>query len=289
MRTSTTRSTAPRSSASARTSWSRSTALPAPCASCTCTRPMMRRSSPPGDSVWSAASAPRASYTRAQRSTRRRRSRSVKPLLVIGAGGFARETLELVAAVNAREPTWDVVGLLDDDSATHGRRIHGIEVIGPAEAVGAYPDALVTACVASPNDALRRLALVERLGLSPERYATLVHPAAVVPRSASIGPGSVLHATAVLTADVEVGAHVAAMPAVVLTHDDVVGDAVTFGAGARLAGGVTVERGAYIGSGALVREGLTIGTGAVVGMGAVVTRSVPAGEVWAGAPARRLR
>jgi acetyltransferase-like isoleucine patch superfamily enzyme len=111
----------------------------------------------------------------------------------------------------------------------------------------------------------------------------------VVPESASIGPGSVIHAGTVLTADVALGAHVAVMPAVVLTHDDVVQDGVTFGAGARVAGAVTIERGAYIGSGALLREDLVIGAGALVGMGAVVTRSVPAGEVWVGAPARRLR
>jgi acetyltransferase-like isoleucine patch superfamily enzyme len=99
----------------------------------------------------------------------------------------------------------------------------------------------------------------------------------------------VLHATTVLTADVRLGAHVAVMPAVVLTHDDVIGDGVTFGAGVRVAGGVAIERGAYVGSGALVREGVVVGEGSVVGMGAVVTRSVPAGEVWAGVPARRLR
>jgi acetyltransferase-like isoleucine patch superfamily enzyme len=98
-----------------------------------------------------------------------------------------------------------------------------------------------------------------------------------------------LHAGTVLTADVQLGAHVVIMPAVVLTHDDVVQDGVSFGAGARIAGGVTIETGAYIGSGALVREGLVVGAGAVVGMGAVLTRSVPAGEVWAGMPARRVR
>ena len=214
--------------------------------------------------------------------------RALRPLLLIGAGGFGRETLELVRALNRVEPTFDVVGLLDDDPATHGRRVHGAEVIGPSTAVHDHPDALVTGCVASPDDPLRRLALVARLDLPPERYATLVHPSAVVPASASIGPGTVLHATAVLTADIEVGAHVAVMPAVVLTHDDAIGDGVTFGAGARVAGGVTIERGAYIGAGALLREGLTVGAGAVVGMGAVVTRPVPAGEVWAGVPARRL-
>jgi len=213
----------------------------------------------------------------------------VRPLLVIGAGGFARETLELVRAINRLTPTWDVVGVLDDDGAVHGRRVGGAEVIGPSEAVREHPDALVTACVASPDDPMRRLSLVARLGLPAERYATLVHPAAVVPDSAALGPGTVVHATTVLTADVAVGAHVAVMPAVVLTHDDAIGDGVTFGAGVRVAGNVTIERGAYVGAGALLRERITVGAGAVIGMGAVVTRPVPAGEVWAGVPARRLR
>lgn len=191
-------------------------------------------------------------------------------------------------AINRVAPTWDLLGLLDDNPELRGRRVGGVEVLGTSAVVHERPDALVSACVASPEDPLRRLRLVERLGLAPERYATLIHPAAVVPESASIGPGSVLHATTVLTADVTLGAHASLMPAVVLTHDDVVGDGVTFGAGVRVAGGVTIERGAYIGSGALLRERIVVGAGALVGMGAVVTRSVPAGETWAGVPARRL-
>jgi sugar O-acyltransferase (sialic acid O-acetyltransferase NeuD family) len=207
-------------------------------------------------------------------------------LLLLGAGGFARETLELINEVNRQAPTWEVVGLLDDDPRTHGHTIHGVPVVGPTEAVHDDPEVLVVALVASPSDPLRRLNLVARLGLPSERYATLVHPAAHVPRSASVAPGCVLHATTVLTADIQLGAHVAVMPAVVLTHDDVVGDGATFGAGARVAGGVVIGSGAYIGSGALIREGVEVGHGAVVGMGAVVTRSVPPGEVWAGVPAR---
>jgi sugar O-acyltransferase (sialic acid O-acetyltransferase NeuD family) len=211
------------------------------------------------------------------------------PLLVIGAGGLARETLELIGSINRGRPTWAVLGVLDDDPALHGRQIHDVSVLGPAAALHDHPDALVVAAVASPADPLRRLRLVERLNLPAERYAALVHPAAVVPSSATVGPGSILHAGTVLTADVEVGAHVAVMPAVVLTHDDVVEEGATFGAGARVAGAVRIGRGAYVGSGALLREGIVVGAGAVVGMGAVATRSVPAGEVWAGVPARRLR
>jgi UDP-2-acetamido-3-amino-2,3-dideoxy-glucuronate N-acetyltransferase len=49
-----------------------------------------------------------------------------------------------------------------------------------------------------------------------------------------------------------------------------------------------VERGASLGSGAIVLGGLRIGAGALVGAGAVVTRSVGAGAVVAGVPARAL-
>ena len=191
-------------------------------------------------------------------------------------------------AVNRVAPAWDLLGLLDDNPELHGSRILGAEVLGDSSEVHARPDALVVACVASPDDPLRRLRLVERLALPDERYATLVHPAAVVPGSTTLGAGCVLHATTVLTADIALGAHVTTMPAVVLSHDDAIGDGVTFGAGACVAGGVTIESGAYIGSGALIRERLVIGAGAVIGMGAVVTRPVPAGEIWAGVPARRL-
>ena len=50
-----------------------------------------------------------------------------------------------------------------------------------------------------------------------------------------------------------------------------------------------VRRGASIGSNATVLCGLEIGERAVVGAGAVVTRSVPAGAVVAGNPARIIR
>ena len=50
-----------------------------------------------------------------------------------------------------------------------------------------------------------------------------------------------------------------------------------------------VEHDASVGSGATILCGVTIGARAVVGAGSVVTKSVPAGEIWAGNPARFLR
>ncbi len=50
-----------------------------------------------------------------------------------------------------------------------------------------------------------------------------------------------------------------------------------------------VEDGASIGSSATLLAGITVGAGAIVGAGSVVTKSVGAGEIWAGNPARFIR
>ncbi len=216
-------------------------------------------------------------------------------LLIVGAGGFARETAQAVRDVAAadvaqgRPARWRLAGHLDDDPALHGRDVDGVPVLGGCDRVHALPAARVVVCVGSPRDYAVRARLVRRLGLPAGRYATVVHPTAVVSGSSAVGPGSVLLAHCVLTAAVRVGAHVAVMPHTVLTHDDEIGDFATLASGVRLGGGVRVERGAYVGAGALVREYVRVGAWSLTGMGSTVLADVPAGEVWAGSPARRLR
>jgi sugar O-acyltransferase (sialic acid O-acetyltransferase NeuD family) len=213
-----------------------------------------------------------------------------RDLYIVGAGGFARETAQLLAAcIPSLGQSLRLVGFLDDDPALAGGSVDGVPVLGPSTAVHDAPHAGVVLCVGSPRDPVARMRLAKRLDLSPHRYATLVHPTVSVSVDSVVGPGTVLLAQSVLTAGVVVGAHVAMMPRVVLTHDDVVEDYATLASGVLLGGGVRVGRGAYIGAGAMVREQVVIGAGALVGMGSVVRRDVPPGEVWAGNPARRLR
>ncbi|MFE7168678.1 acetyltransferase [Streptomyces sp. NPDC057616] len=206
-------------------------------------------------------------------------------LVIVGAGGFARETAQAVAAAGG----FRLLGHLDDNPALHGTEVDGVPVLGGCDLVHELPAARVVVCVGNPRDHAARARLVDRLALPEDRYATVVHPAAAVSATSRIGPGSVLLAHCVLTAAVRVGAHVAVMPQVVLTHDDVVEDFATLTSGVRLGGGARLERGAYVGSGALIREGTTIGAWSLIGMGSAVLGDVPPGEVWVGSPARRLR
>lgn len=73
-------------------------------------------------------------------------------------------------------------------------------------------------------------------------------------------------------------------------HATVIGDNVTVGAGA-VVHACTIEDFCVIGEAAQILDGATVGTNSIIEAGAVVTpgTKVPSGELWAGAPAKKVR
>jgi acetyltransferase-like isoleucine patch superfamily enzyme len=53
--------------------------------------------------------------------------------------------------------------------------------------------------------------------------------------------------------------------------------------------GIMIGPDAFVGAHTIVLKGVTIGRGAVVGAGSLVASDIPAGETWAGRPAKRIR
>ncbi len=51
---------------------------------------------------------------------------------------------------------------------------------------------------------------------------------------------------------------------------------------------ITIEDYAFIGAGSYILKGVTIGEAAVIGAASVVTKNVPAYEIWAGNPAKKI-
>ena len=203
-------------------------------------------------------------------------------LVIVGSGGFGRETAQAALAGGYSGP---VLGFLDDNPALAGEQVGGLPVLGPIDSLHDRPDVDVVVATGRPDNYTSRPALVARLGLPEERYARVVHPQASLAPDTIVGPGSVILAGAVATAGVRIGSHVAVMPHVILTHDVVVSDFATIASAVALAGGTEVGRGAYLGSATLVRQAVSIGSWAMTGMGSMVLADVPARRLWFGSPA----
>jgi acyl-[acyl carrier protein]--UDP-N-acetylglucosamine O-acyltransferase len=71
-------------------------------------------------------------------------------------------------------------------------------------------------------------------------------------------------------------------------HDAQIGADCELAPGAVVCGHAVLEDGVRVGVNASILPFVRVGKGARIGAGAVVTRDVPAGEVWAGNPARNL-
>lgn len=208
------------------------------------------------------------------------------PLVVIGAGGFGREVLDVVDAINssASTPIWEVIGVADDaPSPENLARLErrGVAFLGAIETLA--PGVAFSVGIGAPAVRRRIAEALETRGLQP---ATLIHPTVTQGFDVEIGAGSVLCAGARLTTNVRLGRHVHLNPNVTVGHDTAIGNYVSLNPQSAISGDCLIEDEVLVGVGAVVLNQLSIGAGATVGGSACVVKALAAGVTAKGVPAR---
>ncbi|GAA2084303.1 acetyltransferase [Aeromicrobium halocynthiae] len=209
-------------------------------------------------------------------------------LVLVGCGGFGREVVTIVDAINASGASWNLVGFVDDrPSRENLERAQAIDlpVLGGIEHLSSLlEDGEGKFAVAVGDPAVRR-SLADRINRD-DRAATLVDPRAVIGRDVRLGAGVVVGASAQITTNVEIGRYVHIDRAAQVGHDSLLGDFTTVHPSAVVSGDCEVGTGVRIGTSATILPGRRISDHALIGASACVTRDVPEGATVRGVPAR---
>lgn len=205
-------------------------------------------------------------------------------MLIIGAGGFAKELLQVVVDLDySKEIVFfdDINNNVGDVFQKYrvinsrGKAVEYFEKVSPYFSVG----------VGKPKLRERFYNEFKDLG---GRSQSLVSPYARVGGHVDVSDSATILANACISNSVVLGLGSLIYYNVIITHDCKIGDFVELSPGATILGNVCVGDYCHIGANATILSGLKIGKNSLIGAGAVVTKDVEENSIMVGVPARKV-
>lgn len=194
---------------------------------------------------------------------------------LIGAGGHAAVALAVARAAGIE------VSAIFDERAAPGQTVLGMAV-SPMPDPNHWNDGSPGAHIAIGNNAVRQR-IAAAIGA---RWATLIHPSAVVDPTAEVGAGVLVGAGAVIQPEAVIGDHAIVNTGAIVEHHCRIGAFAHIAPGVTLCGGVLVGERSLVGAGATAIPLARIGADCTVGAGATVVSPIPDGKTAIGTPAR---
>jgi len=209
----------------------------------------------------------------------------MKKIVIVGVGGFGREVAWLIERINSIQPTWDLIGFVDDNKLLTGEIISGYPVLGDSVWLNNQTEDIYAVC-AIGSSAVRKKVIQK---LSNIKFATLIDPKVEMSDAVEIGEGTIICAGSVLTIDVSLGNHVIINLNCTIGHDAIIRDYVTIYPSVNVSGNTYIQKNVEIGTGSQIIQGLEIGRNTIVGAGSVVVRDIPEYCTAVGSPAKPIK
>lgn len=216
------------------------------------------------------------------------KSASAKDIAIFGAGGFGREVLTIINAINQIEPTYNVIGFFDDGLPV-GKDVNGYPVLGGKEELNKWK--LSLCLVIAVGNPIVKAKIVNGLCNDNLSFPTLIHPSVIIGDLdyVDIGKGCIICAGCVITTNIQIRDFVILNLGCTVGHDTVIGEHSSFMPSVNISGEVDIAERVYVGTGAKIINQLSIGENTIVGAGAVVVKSLPANCTAVGVPANVIK
>ena len=195
----------------------------------------------------------------------------MKDIVIIGAGGIGREVAWIIEEINEVNPTWNIIGFVDDNSEMLGKELNGYKVLGGLnilDELESKPEVIVAIanCRVKKN-------IVARLNGEFD-FATIIHSSVRVSKYVEIGQGTIIYPGVILTVNTKIGNHVVISGNCGIGHDTVIGDFSSVLWGSCFSGFDVVGEECFVGVGAKFIQGIKVGSGRKVEAGTVVIEDV---------------
>ncbi len=215
----------------------------------------------------------------------------MKKLVIFGGSGIG-----MIAASIADElGTYEVIGFLND-SIEFGNlvgKFKKIPVIGRTEKYKELlndPDIYFFIAYVGLQKERETFQKISTFEIPPERWATLIHPTAIVPKNyCKIGVGVLIAPLAQLSPDTTICDHAILLANSFVGHDSTVDIFAHVATNGVIGANVHVGKGVHVGSNSTIREKIQIGDFSLIGSGSMVLDNVPENSVIIGNPGRVLR
>lgn len=215
----------------------------------------------------------------------------MEKIVILGAGGLARETLEVIIQANReRGPTSKrkILGFIDENPKKHGKILNGYPILGDLDWFSTVDTIDIRAVCAIGNNEARKK-VTKKAEKLDTRFTNVIHPNVQMGRSVKLGEGVVICAGGILTCNIEIGNHVYINLDCTVGHDSILEDYVNLAPSVNVSGDCRLLEGAHVFTGAAIIPPVTVGRWSIIGAGAVVLKDVPDYSVAAGVPAEVIK
>jgi hypothetical protein len=207
-------------------------------------------------------------------------------IVVVGASGFGRESLDALDAMISNGQPLEIVGVVDDSPSDENlRRLlqRGVQYLGTIDE-GLANIGSDCAYVLGIGNPLIKQVLIDRIEAHGILPFTVVHPTANIGVNTSLSAGVVICAGAVISTNVHLGEHAHVNPNAIIGHDAVLDRFVSVNPGAVISGEVRIGQEVLVGASATILQNLSVGERTIVGAATLLTKDAPSDVVVKGIP-----
>ncbi len=207
-------------------------------------------------------------------------------LIIIGAGGFALEVIDLIESINLIDKKYYISGLLDDNKKDF--ILEDYHILGKVSDYKNFSNHLFVIAIA--NSKIRESIYIE-LKKNKVKTPNLIHPKAEISKYAVLqsGSGTIINYATQVSAKVRIEEAVIIDSKSYIGHETTIKSFVTLYPGVKISGNCQINVRTEIGLGTNIIQGLTIGSNSLIGAGSTVLNDIHDNVVAVGTPCKPIK